>query len=69
MLLKRVSTCSYYIHSFSKNNDISYVHKEKVVKSCLIPVVLYGCEAWFPENVRPLDTLYLSSVKAILGVR
>ncbi len=45
------------------------MYKEKVLKSSLISAIRYGCEAGFSENIRPLNTLYLSSVKAILGVR
>ncbi len=61
-LLKLVS----FLH---KNKDMPFVCKERVLNSCVLSALLYGCESWFSSCTKPLDSLYMSAIKAILGVR
>ncbi len=44
-----------------------FVCKERVLNSCVLSALLYGCESWFSSCTKPLDSLYMSAIKAILG--
>lgn len=43
--------------------------KRKVVEAAFNAAILYGCEAWLDVGLKPLETLYMSAIKMLLGVR
>ena len=53
----------------NKNADLPFKIKSRVLEACLMSSVLYSCEAWFSENLGKLNKLYMTSIKAVLGVR
>lgn len=46
-----------------------YICKAKVLQACLSSALLYGSESWFSTDVKKISSMYLSAVKAMLGVR
>ena len=53
----------------SKNSDAPFKVKDKVRQSALNAAILYGCETWLCDNVRPAETAYMAALKHQLGVR
>lgn len=53
----------------ARNCDAPFVVKRAVWESCLSSSILYSCESWMVNNVTPIHTQYLTSVKELLGVR
>ena len=53
----------------NKNGDLPYKMKCRVLEACLLSSVVYSCESWFSDKLGKLNTLYLASIKAVLGVR
>ena len=54
---------------FSKNRDMPFFVKLKVLNACFMSWILYGCESWLNVNLKPLDKLYCGAIKSLLGVR
>ena len=54
---------------FSKNQEIPFFVKLKVLNACFMSAILYSCESWINISLRPLETLYVGAVKLLLGVR
>ena len=48
-----------------KNPDITFICKQKVLRSCHLSAVLYGCESWYSNKLKTLNTLNMPSIKAI----
>ena len=46
-----------------------FVAKRKVVEAAFNACILYGCEAWLGTGLRVMESLYMSAIKALLGVR
>ena len=53
----------------STNYDAPFCVKLKVFEAAFSSAVLYGCESWFKVPLRPVESLYMTAVKALLGVR
>ena len=51
------------------NKDMPFPVKRKVVEACFNSSLLYGCESWLNVNLKPMEVLYMSAVRALLGVR
>ena len=47
---------------FSKNQDIPFFVKLKVLNACFMSAILYSCESWINISRRPLETLYIGAV-------
>ena len=58
-----------FVNFLNKNSDFPFFVKHKVMNSALLSAILYGCESWLIDNIRPMNKLYVSSIKALLGVR
>ena len=58
-----------FMSFLSKNNDIPFSVKRKVFDADLILTILYGCESWVGNDLKPIIKLYRWSVKQQLGVR
>ena len=52
-----------------KNETMPYVFKKKVLEAMIVSSLLYGCESWLGTDFKEIEKLYVSAVKAILGVR
>ena len=52
-----------------KNSDAPFPVKEKVWNSALTSAIMYSCETWLTSDLRKAETLYISSLKQLLGVR
>ena len=46
-----------------------YVFKKKVLEAAIISSLLHGCETWLGAEFKELEKMYVSAVKAVLGVR
>ena len=46
-----------------------YQYKKKVLQAAIISSLLYSCESWFTDSMKQLEQLYISALKALLGVR
>ena len=52
-----------------KNETMPYVFKKKVLDAAIISSLLYACETWLGTEFKDVDKVYVSAVKAVLGVR
>ena len=53
----------------AKNRDMPFVVKRKVFEAAFNSAILYGAECWLNTNLKPMESIYISAVKALLGVR
>jgi hypothetical protein len=51
------------------NYDAPFLVKKRVLDAAFMSCILYGCESWLKVSLKPVETMYHSSVKALLGVR
>jgi hypothetical protein len=51
------------------NTDLPFFMKKKVVQAAFNAAILYGCESWLGSSCSEINTLYMSGIKALLGVR
>ena len=54
---------------FQKNKDFPFYVKRKILEAAFLPTLLYGCESWLTDNVSKVESVYMTAVKAHLGVR
>ena len=52
-----------------KNVDYPFWVKKKVMECAMLSSVTYGCEAWIDGSIKAAQTMYLSMVKTLAGVR
>jgi hypothetical protein len=58
------------LYSFlSKNADAPFCVKRQVWDSALTFAILYSCESWWTRNLTCVQSTYLATAKALLGVR
>ena len=53
----------------NKNVDMPFFVKRKVVDAAFNAAILYGCESWIDVNLKPVEKLYNSALRHLLGVR
>ena len=53
----------------SKNTDAPFSVKRAVWDSAMISSIFYSCETWITSNLRTAETVYMRTLKALLGVR
>ena len=53
----------------AKNRDMPFVVKRKVFEAAFSSAILYGAECWLNCDLKPMESIYISAVKALLGVR
>ena len=53
----------------AKNRDMPFIIKRKVFEAAFNSAILYGAESWLNVNLKPMELIYMSAVKALLGVR
>ena len=46
-----------------------FMVKRRVFEAAFSSAILYGCETWIDVNLKPIETMYMRGVKALLGVR
>lgn len=46
-----------------------FAFKKKVFDAVITTKLLYGCEAWFTDDYKAIETLYMNALKSLLGVR
>ena len=51
------------------NKDMPFVVKRKVVDAAFNACILYGSESWLNVNLKCMESIYLSAIKCLLGVR
>ena len=51
------------------NYDAPFLVKRRVFEAAFSSAILYGCETWIDVNLKPIETMYMRGVKALLGVR
>ena len=59
-------------HVFSKQPKVlkfSAFTEKKVMECALLSSVTYGCEAWIDGSIKAAQTMYMSMVKTLAGVR
>ena len=54
---------------FATNYDAPFTVKKRVLEACFMSCILYGCEAWLNVSLKPVESMYMQAVKALLGVR
>ena len=52
-----------------KNDEMPYGYKKKVFDAVLTSKLMYGCETWLCDNVKQIETMYMTAVKSLLNVR
>ena len=52
-----------------KNETMPYIFKKEVLEAMIVSSLLYACETWLGTDFKEVEKLYVSAVKAILGVR
>ena len=60
---------SKLISFLCKNPDMPFIVKCKVVNSCFMASILYGCESWLNGDIASVNTMYMKAIKCLLGVR
>ena len=58
-----------FIAFISKNVDFPFWVKRKVFESAFLPAVLYSCDSWLGNCFAQVDTMYMTAIKVLLGVR
>ena len=58
-----------YSSFLAKNNDAPYRVKKQVWESALQSAIFYSCETWLENDVRAAESVYMSTLKQLLGVR
>jgi len=58
-----------FVAFLSKNPDFPFFVKHKVMNSAFLAAILYGCEGWLINNCSAMNKVYISCIKALLGVR
>ena len=58
-----------YSSFLAKNNDAPYRVKKQVWESALQSAIFYSCETWLANDVRAAESVYMSTLKQLLGVR
>ena len=62
-----------HVHKFNifcfKNQSMPFSYKKKVFEAVLTTKLIYGSESWFVEDYKVIEVLYMSALKALLGVR
>ncbi len=58
-----------FISFLTKNNDAPYHIKKTVWESALQSALFYSCETWLACDLRTAETVYMSTLKQLLGVR
>ena len=51
------------------NYDAPFTVKKRVVEAAFTSSLLYGCESWLNVPLKPVEKMYHSAIKALLGVR
>ena len=46
-----------------------FSYKKKVFEAVLTTKLIYGSESWFVEDYKVIEVLYMSTLKALLGIR
>ena len=46
-----------------------FVFKKKVLNAAIISSLLYACETWLGSEIKDVEKVYVSAIKAVLGVR
>ena len=60
----------YKFYSFlARNTDAPFHVKRKVWEAALSSSLLYSCETWLCNNIKTAETVYMSTLKQMLGVR
>ena len=52
-----------------KNETMPYRLKKQVLMAMIVSSLLYASETWLTTNVKDVEKMYLSCIKALLGVR
>lgn len=58
-----------YLSFLRKNSDAPYSIKKVVWNSALLSSVFYGCETWLCKDLKCTSKPYMTTLKALLGVR
>ena len=53
----------------TKNSDLPFWAKKKVLDSALLTSVFYACESWLCKSLDAAQTLHMTGIKSLLGVR
>ena len=53
----------------ASNYDAPFTVKKRVVEAAFMSSILYGCESWLNISLKPVETIYNQTIKALLGVR
>lgn len=54
---------------FTTNYDAPFRVKKKVLEAAFLSSILYGCESWLSVSLKPVQSMYMKAVRALLGVR
>ena len=58
-----------FVSFVSKNSMFPFAVKRMVLNAALLSSILYSCESWLCNNLKPVQLMYISAIKALLGVR
>ena len=53
----------------SANYDAPFVVKKHVLEAAFMSSILYGCESWFKVPLKAVESMYMTAVRALLGVK
>ena len=51
------------------NTTMPFQYKKKVLQAVIIQSLFYGSETWLTDQLKNMEKLYVSALKALLGVR
>ena len=53
----------------NRNVDLPFSIKRKVLDACFVSSILYSGETWLTSDLKALESMYTTAIKALLGVR
>ena len=68
-LSRKASHVIKYTSFLNKNSDTPYKVKKQVWHSALQSALFYSCETWLTTDLRAAESVYMSTLKQLLGIR
>ena len=68
-LSRKASHVIKYTSFLNKNSDAPYKVKQQVWHSALQSALFYSCETWLTSDLRSAESVYMSTLKQLLGIR
>jgi hypothetical protein len=73
VMTHQAKECEKHLNKFaafvSKNTNMPFIMKRKVLDACFMSSMLYASESWLTDNLKAMNQCYMAAIKQLLGVR